>query len=140
MVQTQGVNHVALACADLDRSVGFYTRVLEMNVIMRGCSPDGKVSYAFLGTGGETFLALYQYAHRAAPEASQGRLDHVAFSLTAEEFAQAKERLEAQGMSVSGPVVRLQFKSLYLSDPDGAVVELTQGSFQAEDQGQEVVL
>lgn len=140
MVQTRGVNHVALACADLNRSVDFYTRVLEMNVIMRGRSPDGKVSYAFLGTGGETFLALYQYAGRAAPEASQCLLDHVAFSLTAEEFAQAKEHLEAQGISVSGPVVRLQFKSLYLSDPDGAVVELTDGSFQADDQGQEVVL
>lgn len=140
MVRTRGVNHVALACADLERSVDFYTHVLEMNVIMRGRSPDGKVSYAFLGTGGETFLALYQYADRVAPEASPGLLDHVAFSLTAEEFTHAKERLEAQGMSVSGPVVRLQFKSLYLSDPDGAVIELTEGSFRAEDEGREVVV
>lgn len=140
MVQTRGVNHVALACADLDRSVAFYTDVLEMTVIMRGSSPDGKVSYAFLGTGGETFLALYQYADRAAPEASQGLLDHVALTLTAEEFAQAKERLETRGLSVSGPVVRLQFKSLYLFDPDGAIVELTEGSFRPEERGQEVVV
>ncbi len=140
MVRTRGVNHVALACADLDRSVEFYTGVLQMNLIMRGNSPDGKVHYAFLGTGGETFLALYQYPDRAAPQASGGLFDHVAFTLTAEEFAQAKDRLEAQGVSVSGPVVRLQFKSLYLSDPDGAVVELTEGAFRPEDEGREVVV
>lgn len=140
MVQTRGVNHVALACADLNRSIEFYRDVLNMNVIMRGASPDGNMSYAFLGTGGETFLALYQYANRPAPDASQGLLDHVAFTLSAEEFAHAKDRLQQRGFSVSGPVVRLQFKSLYLSDPDGATVELTEGSFNAEDQGREVVM
>ncbi len=131
---------MALACADLDRSVEFYTETLGMNVIMSGQSPDGKVRYAFLGTGGEAFLALYHYAERGPVETHQGLLDHVAFSLSEEEFGEAKDRLQARGVAISGPVVRLQFKSLYLTDPDGASVELTVGSFRSEDVGKEVVV
>ena len=48
--------HTMLRVGDLDRSIDFYTKVLEMRLLRRKEYPDGQFTLAFLGYGEELSL------------------------------------------------------------------------------------
>ena len=43
--------HTMLRVTDLERSVGFYTKLLDMKELRRRDVPDGKYTLAFVGYG-----------------------------------------------------------------------------------------
>lgn len=141
-----GVNHVGFTVSDLERSVAFYTDVLECEVVMRQEKrggylaaivgyPEADVKMAHLRLpGSQHRLELFEYR---SPRSSPSRLEprnvgnaHVCFVVP--DLHKLYERLLAHGVDTFSPPVEIDTGanqggvSLYLRDPDGITVEVFQ--------------
>ena len=65
-----GVNHLALVCSDMKRTVEFYTQVLGMRLIKTIDLPAGSGQHFFFDMGGGNALAFFWFPD--APEAVPG--------------------------------------------------------------------
>ena len=151
--QIQGINHLALVCKDMARTVEFYTQVLGMPLIKTIDLPHGMGQHFFFDIGNGDALAFFWFpnAPEAAPGvASAGRLpgegnivschgsmNHVAFNVPAERFDEYCDKLRARGIKLS-PVLNHDdspaqvsrdvspdtfIRSVYFFDPDGICLE-----------------
>jgi catechol 2,3-dioxygenase len=115
------IGHAHLKVRDLDCSIAFYTRFLNLHETERVGT-----HYAFL-TGSDLHheIAL-QYVGQDAPHPPEHGtgLYHVAFEVpSARDFAAAYQALTEAGVSVA-PVDHLISWALYLEDPDGNGLEI----------------
>src|SRR6266699_69748 len=115
-----GVNHLALVCSDMKRTVEFYTQVLGMRLIKTIDLPAGSGQHFFFDMGGGNALAFFWF-----PDAPESR------------FLEYRDRLKAKGVEVSpildhddsefGVARELHpgvfVRSFYFQDPDGIVLE-----------------
>ena len=67
-----GVNHLALVCSDMKRTVEFYTQVLGMRLIKTLDLPGGAGQHFFFDSGGGNALAFFWFPGRSRP--GTGRL------------------------------------------------------------------
>lgn len=120
MYQTS-IGHAHLKVRDLDRSVAFYTRFLNLRETERVGN-----QYAFLTGGALHHEIALQHVGAAAPsppERGTG-LYHVAFEVpSAREFAAAYQALTGAGVPVA-PVDHLISWAMYFDDPDGNGLEI----------------
>jgi len=137
-----GVHHVALATADMDRLLEFYCGMLGLPLMSDGRIEPGesrefetvvgladtRVRVAQLGVG-NLRIELFEYAH-PTPEAGEAKracdvgIRHLAFDVTGidEEY----ERLKAAGvtfLSTPQSIGNHGLRSVYLRDPDGNIIE-----------------
>jgi catechol 2,3-dioxygenase-like lactoylglutathione lyase family enzyme len=116
-----GFNHLTLRIRDLERSLSFYAGVLGMRLVHRGRT-DAYLEW------GNAWICLLEREIADSPSAGAG-MDHVAFSISAEDFWKAVETLRGNGVSfVREPVERGGGLSVQFRDPDGIVLELFTGS------------
>jgi len=84
--------------------------------------------HVFLDCGGGNVLAFFELPNApdmGRDEATPAWVQHIAFKVESEEgLLAAKERAEARGLSVVGPVHHGVFKSIYFFDPNGIRLEL----------------
>jgi lactoylglutathione lyase len=121
--------HTMIRVGDLDRSVGFYTRLLGMKELRRRDVPDGKYTLAFLGYGegnregqGEIELT-YNYGVEKY-EIGTG-FGHLAVGVP--DVKAACEAVRAGGGKVTreaGPVKFGTTVIAFVEDPDGYKIEL----------------
>jgi catechol 2,3-dioxygenase len=115
------IGHAHLKVRDLDRSVAFYTRFLDLHEVER----VGR-HYAFLTGGGYHHeIALQQVGPNAPtpPEHGTG-LYHVAFEVGSKrDFAEAYKALQDAGVEVGAVDHRISW-AMYFSDPDGNGLEI----------------
>ncbi len=147
--ELRGVNHLALVCKDMARTVDFYTNVLGMPLVKTIDLPAGMGQHFFFDIGGGDSLAFFWFpdAPAAAPGiaspagqslvTAHASMNHVAFDVPAEKIEQYRERLVASGVEVtevvnhddsprgvSDEVNPTTFvRSIYFSDPDGILLE-----------------
>jgi catechol 2,3-dioxygenase-like lactoylglutathione lyase family enzyme len=121
------MNHFTVLTDDLERTRAFYVGLLGLR---EGSRPPLGFPGAWLYAGERPILHVI--AGRALPEERRGVLDHMAFSAT--DLAGVTARLEAAGISYD---LRRQPESnvwqLFLSDPNGARVELDFASSETLD-------
>lgn len=115
------LNHAVLYVRDVDRSVGFYTGVLDFEVAHR------RAAAAFLRaaqSGNDHDLGLFQVRGPATRTGGAG-LCHLAWSVsTLAELADFERHLTKAGALV-GSSDHTVSKSLYGKDPDGLEFEIT---------------
>ena len=115
-----GINHVALVCADMEKTVDFYTNVLGMPLIKSLDLPGGMGQHFFFDAGNGDCVAFFWFADApdrvpgiSSPEAIPGigdivsavsTMNHLAFHVPAEKFDEYRQRLKAKGVRV-GPVL-----------------------------------
>jgi catechol 2,3-dioxygenase-like lactoylglutathione lyase family enzyme len=116
--ELRGVNHLALVCRDMDRTVDFYCNVLGMPLVKTIDLPLGYGQHFFFDIGNGDSLAFFWFADAppAAPGVSSPRglpgsddsmtsavasMNHVAFDVAPERFDEYVARLKAKGVAVS---------------------------------------
>jgi catechol 2,3-dioxygenase-like lactoylglutathione lyase family enzyme len=119
----RGVHHVALLSSDVERTVRFYAELLEfpLTEIVENRDYRGS-SHFFFDLGHGNLLAFFDFPGLdLGPYAEVlGGLHHVAISVEPERWEHLRGKLDAAGVSY----LQESGTSLYLSDPDGARVEL----------------
>ena len=124
-IHVAGLDHLVLRVADLDRAIRFYEDVLGCHVERRLDEPKlvqlraGASMIDLVPSGGES----------RSEEAAAGRnLDHFAVRISTFDFQALADHLRQHGIAVGE--VRRRYgaegygSSLYITDPDGNVVEL----------------
>jgi catechol 2,3-dioxygenase-like lactoylglutathione lyase family enzyme len=151
--EIRGVNHLALVCKDMARTVEFYRDVLGMPLIKTLDLPGGMGQHFFFDIGNGDSLAFFWFP--GAPEAvpgvsspgglpgggdirtAHGSMNHIAFDVPAEKFDDYVAKLKAKGVKlgavlnhdnspsqVSAEVTPDVFvRSVYFFDPDGVMLE-----------------
>ena len=113
------MNHFTILTDDVDRTVAFYRRFLDLEP---GARPDLGFPGAWLYAGGEQAV-LHIYWDRPMPATRTGVIDHMAFS--AKGLKAMKARFDARGWKYE---LRQQAGAgtwqLFSHDPNGAKVEL----------------
>jgi len=117
-----GVNHLALVCSDMKRTVEFYSEVLGMRLIKTINLPSGSGQHFFFDMGGRNALAFFWFPDAPDPvpgvsapvtvpglgewTSAIGSMNHVAFDVPEEKFLEYRAKLKAKGVRVS-PVIDL---------------------------------
>ena len=148
-----GINHVALVCSDMARTVDFYSNILGMPLIKSLDLPGGGGQHFFFDAGNGDCVAFFWFADApdrvpglSSPAAIPGigeitsavsTMNHLAFHVPAEKFDDYRQRLKAKGVRV-GPVLNhdesemqvsatvhpgVYVRSFYFQDPDGITLE-----------------
>jgi catechol-2,3-dioxygenase len=123
MFQLEGIDHVALAVSDIERTAQWYIEVLGFEHWHKGMWNGVPI---FIGKG-TTALALFPA--REGAQAASSRADHIgmlhlAFRASREEFAAAQRELQARGISFNFQDHAISH-SIYFDDPDGNELEIT---------------
>ena len=148
-----GINHVALVCSDMQKTVDFYSNVLGMPLIKSLDLPGGMGQHFFFDAGNGDCVAFFWFADApdrvpgiSSPEAIPGigdivsavsTMNHLAFHVPAEKFDEYRQRLKDKGVRV-GPILNhdespaqvsptvhpgVYVRSFYFLDPDGITLE-----------------
>ena len=123
-----GINHVAVVTADLDRFCAFYVEVVGAAVVFEETTPAFR--HAILSVGGDGVLHPIEVAGNPHGQASpapldRGHLDHFALNVPSHAaFEQLRGRVLGRGVS-DGVVTDLGPKlSFWFTDPDDTHVEV----------------
>jgi catechol 2,3-dioxygenase-like lactoylglutathione lyase family enzyme len=149
----RGVNHLALVCKDMAKTVEFYRDVLGMPLVKTLDLPGGKGQHFFFDIGNGDSLAFFWFP--GAPEAvpgvsspaqlpgggdirtAHGSMNHIAFNVPVEKFDAYVAKLKAKGVTL-GAVLNhdnspnqvseavtddVYVRSVYFFDPDGVMLE-----------------
>lgn len=124
-----GLHHVTVLCADVERSVGFYRNLLGLRLVKQTVNEDDRQArHLFFGDEeGQvgTIITCLEYPDLDEGRVGRGSIHHVAFSVgTESELVAWRSYLESQGIPCTEVMDRTYFKSVYLRDPDGTIVEL----------------
>lgn len=151
--EIRGINHLALVCRDMARTVDFYTDVLGMPLIKTIELPFDMGQHFFFDIGNGDSLAFFWFPD--APESSPGvasprtlpsggelvtavgSMNHVAFDVPADKIDEYLEKLRAKGIDAADvlnhddsefgatkePHPGTFVRSIYFFDPDGILLE-----------------
>jgi len=123
----RGVHHIALLSSDVERTIRFYQELLEFPLTEIFENRDYKGSnHFFFDLGHGNLLAFFDFpCLDLGPYAEVlGWLHHIAISVEPPRWAQLKAKLDTAGMAYH----EAGGSSIYLTDPDGARVELISDS------------
>lgn len=124
-----GLHHVTLLCADVERSVEFYRNLLGMRLVKQTVNEDDRQArHLFFGDAEGrpgTIVTCLEYPDLEEGRVGRGSIHHVALSVESEEqLVGWRSYLESRGVPCTEVMDRTYFKSIYLRDPDGTIVEL----------------
>lgn len=125
-VRPRGLHHITLACADAQRTVDFYTGTLGLRLVKQTVNFDDPGSYhLYFGDATGSLITFFEWKGVPAGKPGIGGTHHFALTVPDRDaLLRWKRWLTGRGVSVSGPLDRHYFESIYLRDPDGAIIEL----------------
>ncbi len=121
--------HTMLRVGDLERSLRFYTEVLDMKVLRRNDYPEGRFTLAFVGYQDESEGAVLELTHNwdtASYEIGAG-YGHIAIEV--DDAAAACARVAERGGKVTRPAGPMKHGTTviaFVEDPDGYKIEFIQ--------------
>jgi catechol 2,3-dioxygenase-like lactoylglutathione lyase family enzyme len=125
----RGLHHITLVCASMERSIGFYRDLLGLRLVKQTLNQDDPNARHFFfgdaeGTPG-TVITLFEYPQMDEGTIGRGSTHHFALLVESEEELHGWHGyLASRGIPCTEVLDRVYFKSLYLRDPDGHIVEL----------------
>ena len=134
-LQTQGVHHITLTGADRQTSIDFWEGVLGMPFIFDQPNLDNPdEGHLYFDPGDGRLITIFTNENRKAEHdrtpTDPGCVHHIAFNTSRAVWMQAVERLDARGISHSGPKDRGFMDSIYFKDPLGLLIELATYKFE----------
>jgi catechol 2,3-dioxygenase-like lactoylglutathione lyase family enzyme len=138
--QLQGINHLALVCQDMARTVDFYCNTLGLRLIKTLEIPEGGQHFFFdIGNGDAIAFFWFPDAPAAAPgiasvdpnglqtgkiQTAQGSMHHVAFQVAPEKLEDYRTKLIAKGVQTT-PILH------HADVPEGYVPEVDETTFMS---------
>ena len=132
MIKFVGVNHLAMATGDIDKTIRFWRDLLGMRLVA-GLGSKGYRHY-FFQISDNDLIAFFEWPGvEPVRQKEHGRpvkgpfiFDHVSFGVdTEEELWQLKDRLETAGVDVSDVIDHGFIHSIYAHDPNGIPIEFS---------------
>jgi catechol-2,3-dioxygenase len=117
--QVSGISELVLEVADLEAARHFYRDLLGFEETLYGEGRDDRFWYLI---GSSARLGLWTPQVGLAGGRG-GKHVHFAFQLQREELDPLLERLRRDGAEVEGPIQLGANRAIYVTDPDGNVVE-----------------
>jgi catechol 2,3-dioxygenase-like lactoylglutathione lyase family enzyme len=114
-----GISELVLEVADLDRAREFYRDVLGLEETLYG---EGREDRCWYLIGDSARLGLWT-PQTGLAGGRGGEHVHFAFHVPRDAVERIRERLLARGAEVEGPVRLGADRAIYVTDPDGNVVE-----------------
>jgi len=122
-----GVHHVTAICSDAERTIAFYRDLLGLAVVRDGASdddPESRHVWFDAGAGAQS-VSFMQYPELPPSADGPGGTHHFALQVdSAEELDAWVAYLRGRGVECTDVMERGSFRSTYVSDPDGHLVEL----------------
>jgi catechol 2,3-dioxygenase-like lactoylglutathione lyase family enzyme len=130
------IHHVAYRCIDAQQTVEWYGKHLGMH-FMLAISQDEVPStkepdpymHVFLDAGQGNVLAFFELPSQPPMDRDRNTpawVQHLALQVASmAQLLAARDRLQAAGIDVIGPVNHTIFQSIYFFDPNGHRLELT---------------
>ena len=122
----QGVHHLALICRDPEETIKFYQEFLGFPLVELVENRDYKgSSHFFFDIGNHNLLGFFDFPGHEHPAWMEtiGGVQHLAISISQEQFDAAKKKLDEAGVDYLGPD-RGVHDSMYFRDPNGVGLEL----------------
>jgi catechol 2,3-dioxygenase-like lactoylglutathione lyase family enzyme len=134
MIKYKGINHIALATADMDRTIRFWRDLLEMRLVVGLGGPGGRLY--FFEISQNDLLAFFEWPQvKPVQEKDHGYpvkgpfiFDHISFGVeTLEGLWALKDRIEAADpdLWVSEVIDHGFIYSVYTFDPNGIPIEFS---------------
>jgi lactoylglutathione lyase len=119
--------HTMLRVGDLDRSINFYTEILNMKLLRRKDYPDGKFTLAFLGYGDESENTAIELTHNWDVDSYDlgDAYGHIAIEV--DDVYEAANKIKQQGGTIirePGPMNAGTTILSFVEDPDGYQIGL----------------
>lgn len=114
-----GISELVLEVSDLERARTFYRDVLGFEETMRGESREGRIWFL---VGDSARLGLWTEQVGLAGGRGGAHV-HFAFHVPDGDLDPLQARLERNGAELDGPYQLGPGRALYVTDPDGNVVE-----------------
>ena len=122
-----GISELVLEVSDLEAARRFYRDVLGFEETLHGEGAEGRYWYLV----GET-ARLGLWTEQVGLAGGRGGAHvHYAFNVADEEIDRLQSRIEEAGAEVEGPIQLGPGRAIYVTDPDGNVVE-----FWSQDMGE----
>jgi glyoxylase I family protein len=124
-----GIHHITLLVADVERSLAFYRNVLGLRLVKQTVNDDDKAARHLIfgdedGRPG-TLITCLEYPDLDEGTVGRGSTHHFALAVQSEaELAAWRDYLVSRGIPTTDVMDRSDFKSIYLRDPDGHIVEI----------------
>ncbi len=119
----RGAHHIALICSDVERTTRFYQEVLgfPLTTMFENRDLPGSTHF-FFDLGGGNMLAYFDLPGVGPGGYAEvlGGLHHLAISIDADHWRDAKDRLDEAGIAYD----HVDETSLYFRGPDGERLEL----------------
>lgn len=124
--------HTMLRVSDIERSIGFYTKILGMDILRTFDRPDQGFSLTFLGYGKESETCVLELTYNYGVNHYElgNAFGHIAISV--EHCHLACDQIKALGGNVIREAAPLEGCSeviAFVEDPDGYKIELIQKEF-----------
>ena len=119
--------HTMLRVGDLNRSIKFYTEVLDMKLLRQKDYPDGKFTLAFVGYGDESANTVIELTYNwDIDHYDLGKgFGHIAIEV--DDVYKAVERIRQRNGKIirdAGPMNAGTTIIAFVEDPDGYPIEL----------------
>jgi glyoxylase I family protein len=122
----RGVHHVALICRDVEETIRFYQDFLGFPLVELVENRDYRgSSHFFFDIGNGNLLGFFDFPGHDHPPFTEtiGAVQHLAISISHENFLAAKQRFDDAGINYLGPDRGVE-NSIYFRDPNGVGLEL----------------
>jgi glyoxylase I family protein len=122
----RGIHHAALICSDVEQTIGFYQGLLGFPLVELTENRDySGSSHFFFDVGNQTLLGFFDFPGLGLEPGveSIGSVQHIAISISRDQWEAAQKRLDEAGVKYAGPDLGIE-ESMYFKDPDGIQIEL----------------
>ncbi|MBJ7329970.1 MAG: VOC family protein [Solirubrobacteraceae bacterium] len=122
----RGLHHLTLISADMDATTAFYRDLLGLALVQEAISDDDpEARHHWFDTGGGQRISFLEYPTMEKGVVGTGSTHHIALAVDSpEELDVWRDYLTQHGVESSQIFERNGFRSLYLRDPDGHILEL----------------
>ena len=124
-----GLHHITLLVADAERSLAFYRNVLGMRLVKQTVNDDDRNARHLIFGDAEgrpgTLVTCLEYPDLDEGTVGRGSTHHFAFAVEGDEELEAwRDYLGTRGVAATEVMDRGDFRSIYVRDPDGHIVEI----------------